>query len=207
MASAEHAHGSRNLLSSPGSNDRRTPEQIARESAMGEVSDVLLNLEHTIARSKKAIERSRTSGGNPNVERAEAQTFLNKLFRCYGSDRQAVGALFESFTASASFMDLHWPATVIVEMKAPGVSLQKAQDQRQRSWQESSDSANGIPAARWVVLGNVQQFEVWEPGRFPTEPRALFALDEIQRFTMQIVWCLFAGEIHHNPVNRAELTL
>lgn len=32
----------------------RSAEQVARERAMGEVSDVLLNLDHTIARAKKA---------------------------------------------------------------------------------------------------------------------------------------------------------
>lgn len=185
--------------------------------------------------------------GYSGSEKAEAQTFLNELFECYGSNRQAVGARFEDFTSSAGFMDLHWPGTLIVEMKAPGVPLLKAQDQRQRYWQESSDSANGIPAARWVLLCNFQQFEIWEPGRFPTEPRAVFALDElpdrydallflqspntepvfaehrrsltteavthiaelygsladrgaapideIQRFTMQMVWCLFAEDL------------
>lgn len=32
----------------------RTAEQVARERVMGEVSDVLLNLDHTITRAKKA---------------------------------------------------------------------------------------------------------------------------------------------------------
>lgn len=32
----------------------RTAAQVARERAMGEVSDVLLNLDHTITRAKKA---------------------------------------------------------------------------------------------------------------------------------------------------------
>lgn len=57
------------------------------------------------------------------TERAEAQTFLNELFACYGSDRSAAGAHFEDFKSSAGFMDLHWPGTCIVEMKAPQVPL------------------------------------------------------------------------------------
>ena len=52
-------------------------------------------------------------------EKAEAQTFLNELFACYGSDRKEVGALFEDFKSSAGFMDLHWPGICIVEMKRP----------------------------------------------------------------------------------------
>ena len=41
------------------------------------------------------------------TEKAEAQTFLNQLFACYGTDRNAVGAEFEDFRSSAGFMDLH----------------------------------------------------------------------------------------------------
>lgn len=33
---------------------RRTAAQVSRERALGETSDVLLNLDHTIARAKKA---------------------------------------------------------------------------------------------------------------------------------------------------------
>lgn len=84
-------------------------------------------------------------------ERAEAQTFLNELFRCYGSDRTEVGAKFEHFTESAGFMDLFWPGHLIVEMKAPHVAIEKAADQRVRYWQESSDSANNIPAATRLI--------------------------------------------------------
>jgi hypothetical protein len=181
------------------------------------------------------------------TERAEAQSFLNELFAAYGSDRRDVGALFEDFTSSAGFMDLHWPGILIVEMKAPHVPLEKAKDQRQRYWQESSNSAEGIPAARYVIACNFGEFEIWEPGRFPNDARIRFPLselvdrydsllflqsqssepvfsehrraltteaaqhiaelytsladraaapiDEIQRFTMQLVWCLFAEDL------------
>ncbi len=185
--------------------------------------------------------------GYAGSEKAEAQTFLNELFAAYGTDRSEVGALFEDFKSSAGFMDLHWPGTLIVEMKAPSVSLEKAKDQRRRYWQESSDSAQDIPAARFVIACNFLEFEIWEPGRFPNEARISFPLtelpdrydsllflqsrssepvfsehrrtltaeaakhiaelytsladraaapiDEIQRFTMQLVWCLFAEDL------------
>lgn len=45
-------------MSIPASADNhRTAEGAAREAARTEVSDVLLNLEHTLARSKKALAR------------------------------------------------------------------------------------------------------------------------------------------------------
>lgn len=186
-------------------------------------------------------------GSYAGSEKSEAQTFLNELFDAYGTDRKAAGAKFEDFKSSAGFMDLHWPGHLIVEMKKPGVPLAKADDQRIRYWQESSDAAEGVPAARWVVLCNFHEFEVWEPGRFPKEPRLRLTLDqlpdrfeaflflqqgqiepvfneqrreltaeaaehvaqlytsladrgaapveEIQRFTMQLVWCMFAEDL------------
>ncbi|MEO7373028.1 MAG: hypothetical protein ABIW36_03850 [Terrimesophilobacter sp.] len=50
--------------------NQRSPEQVAHEQALGEISDVMLNLEHTIVRAKKALVRVRKSGGDNNVELA-----------------------------------------------------------------------------------------------------------------------------------------
>lgn len=52
------------------SQGERSAEQAAHERALGEISDVMLNLEHTIARAKKALTRVRKSGGDNNVELA-----------------------------------------------------------------------------------------------------------------------------------------
>lgn len=50
--------------------NERSPEQVAHEHALSEISDVMLNLEHTITRAKKALIRVRKSGGDNNVELA-----------------------------------------------------------------------------------------------------------------------------------------
>ncbi len=105
--------------------------------------------------------------GYAGSEKAEAQTFLNELFAAYGTDRLAAGALFEGFKSSAGFMDLHWPGQLIVEMKKPGVPLAKADDQRIRYWQESSDASQGVPAARFVLLCNFHELEIWGRDAFP----------------------------------------
>ncbi|WP_007024684.1 DNA methyltransferase [Saccharomonospora iraqiensis] len=112
-------------------------------------------------------------------EKAEAQTFLNQLFECYGSDRSEAGAKFEDFKSSAGFMDLHWPGVCIVEMKAPHVSVSSARDQVKRYWEESADEEKDIPTARWVILCNFKEFEIWDPGRFPKSPRATFSLEAL----------------------------
>jgi MmeI, N-terminal domain len=51
-------------------------------------------------------------------ERSEAQTFLNDLFSCYGMDRAEV-ARFEEQSGEGGFVDLVWPGTCLIEMKAP----------------------------------------------------------------------------------------
>jgi hypothetical protein len=181
------------------------------------------------------------------TEKSEAQTFLNELFTCYGTDRREVGARFEDFAAMAGFMDLHWPGVCIIEMKRPGVVLDTVRGQVERYRLESSDPANDIPAARYVVICSFQKFEIWQPGEFPKAPRAVLDLvdlpdrydvlnflvgpnvepsfvahdreltkeaagfvaqvyeslvdrvaapaQDIQRFIMQSVWCMFAEDL------------
>lgn len=181
------------------------------------------------------------------TEKSEAQTYLNELFACYGTDRREVGARFEDFKAMAGFMDLHWPGVCIIEMKRPGVVLDTVRGQVERYRLESSDPANDVPAARYVVVCSFQKLEIWQPGEYPKAPRAVLDLTElpdrydvlnflvgpnvepsfvahdreltkeaagfvaqvyeslvdrvaapaqdIQRFVMQSVWCMFAEDL------------
>lgn len=59
----------------------RSQDQVAHERAMGEVSDVLLNVEHSLTRAKKALKVVAKVGGEPNVELAlsDAVRDLEKL--------------------------------------------------------------------------------------------------------------------------------
>jgi hypothetical protein len=119
------------------------------------------------------------------TERSEAQTFLNELFACYGTDRHAAGAHFEDAHASVGIMDLYWSGSCIIEMKAPSQSGKLADHRKQALdyWRESSDVTAGVEAPPYVVLCAFQRFEVWVPGKFPTQPVAEFALAELpQRY-------------------------
>ncbi len=120
-------------------------------------------------------------GAYQGSEKAEAQTFLNELFECYGSNRQTVGAKFEDFKSSAGFMDLHWPGILIVEMKRPGVPVAPARDQVDRYWRESSDAKTDVGAANYVLVCNFHEFEIWQPGRFPKAPRFTVSLTDLHR--------------------------
>jgi hypothetical protein len=110
-------------------------------------------------------------------ERAEAQTFLNELFECYGSDRLGVGAQFEA-AQEGKFLDLIWPRHCIIEMKRPteAARLSRHRPQAHAYWERSADTAKNIPAPRWLVLCAFQEFEIWEPGAYPGEPRLTFGL-------------------------------
>lgn len=50
--------------------DDRSDEAIAMERAAGEISDVLLNLEHTVARAKRAVKTVSKDGVDTNAELA-----------------------------------------------------------------------------------------------------------------------------------------
>lgn len=114
------------------------------------------------------------------TERSEAQTFLNQLFACFGTDRRAAGAEFEFYVPSAGgFMDLHWPEVCLVEMKAPTVPVETAQRQVERYWRATSDLAGGRRAARFIVICNFRRFEVWEYGAYPDAPVAYFDLTDL----------------------------
>ncbi len=117
-------------------------------------------------------------GGYAGTERSEAQTFLNGLLECYGTDRRSEGARFEE-RSGGGFMDLFWPGVCIVEMKRPSESrrLHDHREQMLGYWQSSGTPAS--PAPRYVVLCSFHRFEVWEPGAVYTEPRVAFDLVEL----------------------------
>jgi hypothetical protein len=57
-------------MSEPAS--ERSDEQVAQERAMAQISDVLLNLEHTLARARKGHKVVAKDGANMNAELALA---------------------------------------------------------------------------------------------------------------------------------------
>lgn len=117
-------------------------------------------------------------------ERSEAQTFLTELFECYGQRLSDV-ATFERFQAGG-FVDLIWERVCIVEMKSASEArrLARHREQALNYWRQAADPDRNIPAPQYVVLCAFTRFEVWEPGRFPNEPRVTFDLEELpDRYT------------------------
>lgn len=61
----------------------RTPEQVRHEDASAHLSDVMLNVEHALARARKARKAVAKSGNEENIELALADcvTELEKVRR------------------------------------------------------------------------------------------------------------------------------
>jgi len=135
-----------------------------------------LNGEQIAANVRELAEKWAAYDGG---ERAEAQTFLNELFAAYGTDRREAGARFEDpQPMSGGIMDCRWPPHVIFEMKRPSETSRLAyhREQALRYWRHSADVETGEAATRFVVLCSFQRLEIWEPGRFPNDPRKVVDL-------------------------------
>lgn len=143
-----------------------------------DASKVILSGAEIQGRLRAFVKRWETFAG---TERAEAQTFLNELFACYGQDRRDSGAIFEDAKTADGIMDLYWPDKLIVEMKRPeqAEKLQQHRKQALDYWHSSADITHERPAPQYVVLCAFQSFEVWEPGKYPNSPRATFKLNEL----------------------------
>ena len=113
-------------------------------------------------------------------EKGEAQIFLNEFFSCFSPDL-ADQAQFELFKSDSGFMDCVIPGTVIIEMKSSKEAerLDKHRRQLLDYWTKSADPAKDQPAPQYAVLCAFRRFEIWEPGRFPTEPRLVIDLDDL----------------------------
>lgn len=112
-------------------------------------------------------------------ERSEAQTFLNELFACFGTQRRDV-ATFEE-PQEGRFMDCIWPRTCLIEMKRPSEAARLDRHRKQAFgyWTKAADAANNVPAPRFLVLCAFQRFEIWEPGAYPAAPRATIDLEQL----------------------------
>jgi len=81
------------------------------------------------ARAAAFVQRHKAA----RYEKGETQTFYNEFFACFGIDRKQVAA-YEQRVRNlpgdrAGFIDLFWPATLIVEQKSAGLDLRKASEQ------------------------------------------------------------------------------
>jgi hypothetical protein len=119
--------------------------------------------------------------GYDRSEREGAQSFWGELLASYGVDWKEDEARFEYYRPGHGFIDVFKQGEYLVEMKEPYQAdrLDKHRPQARSYWEHSADDEKGIPAPRYMVLCAFHRFEVWEPGRYPSKPRATFTLPEL----------------------------
>lgn len=66
-------------------------------------------------------------------------------------------------------------------MKAPKEAKQLAKHRKQAFdyWSQAADPEAGVPAPRYVVICAFRRLEIWEPGAFPSQPRAVLDLIDL----------------------------
>ncbi len=103
-------------------------------------------------------------------EQAEKQTFWNEFFNVFGVPRRAVASFEEpvkNLSGDYGYIDLFWPAKVLVEHKSRGKDLSKAESQAFRYIQDLAREGrtDGIP--RYVIVSDFARI---------TRPRLSFTL-------------------------------
>lgn len=135
---------------------------------------------------KSLLDFSRKWEDFEGTERTASQTFLNGLIAAYTGkpDVFEAGARFEEFGSrdeGAGYMDLYWPNKVIFEMKRPSETnhLDRHRSQALEYWRNSANSEKGVSAPPFLVICSFQEFEIWQPGKFPNTPVDRFRLEEL----------------------------
>jgi len=57
--------------------------------------------------------------------------------------------------------------------------LAKHRGQAFTYWREAAGATKGQPAPRYVVICAFRKLEIWEPGSYPTAPRAVLDLIDL----------------------------
>lgn len=92
-------------------------------------------------------------------EVADSQTFWDKLFQCYGTNRREVAKYekkIRKLDGNIGKIDLLWPGKVGVEQKSRGKSLEAAKDQLSNYIERLKPSER----PRWAVVCDFARFEV-----------------------------------------------
>ncbi|MFN7311499.1 MAG: DNA methyltransferase [Vampirovibrionales bacterium] len=104
-------------------------------------------------------------------ERAEAQSFLNRFFQCFGYDGVLeAGGRFEvpvkgaSLLENKGFFDCLFEDVVLIEMKSIDKSLSKYYPQLRQYWMQS------IPKPKYAILCNFKEFWIYDFNTQMEEP-------------------------------------
>jgi hypothetical protein len=139
-------------------------------------------------------------------EKGEAQTFLNEFFDCFSPSLKDE-VQFEKHQSEGGFIDCLIPDVAIIEMKSAKEAgrLKNHRKQALDYWKASADPDTDTAAPPYVVLCAFRRFEIWEPGRFPKQPRLTLDLDDLASHFDAFAFLLRREPIFH--ANDEEVTV
>jgi hypothetical protein len=122
----------------------------------------------------RAIAFSRDWKGTTS-EKSERQTFWNEFFDIFGIKRRTVAAFEEpvrKLSGNWGYIDLFWPARVLVEHKSAGQCLDKAHTQGMDYVRGLADSGRQGEVPRWLIVSDFQRIALHDLEAEPGSPEA-----------------------------------
>jgi hypothetical protein len=122
----------------------------------------------------RAIAFSRDWKGTTS-EKSERQTFWNEFFDIFGIRRRTVAAFEEpvrKLSGNWGYIDLFWPARVLVEHKSAGQCLDKAHAQGMDYVRGLIDSGRQGEVPRWLIVSDFQRIALHDLEAEPGSPEA-----------------------------------
>jgi hypothetical protein len=122
----------------------------------------------------RAIAFSRDWKGTTS-EKSERQTFWNEFFDIFGIKRRTVAAFEEpvrKLSGNWGYIDLFWPARVLVEHKSAGQCLDKAHAQGMDYVRGLVDSGRQGEVPRWLIVSDFQRVALHDLEAEPGSPEA-----------------------------------
>lgn len=107
----------------------------------------------------RAIGFSRDWKGTTS-EKSERQTFWNEFFNVFGVNRRTVASFEEpvrKLSGNWGYIDLFWPARVLVEHKSAGQDLDKAHAQGMDYIRALADSGRGKEVPRFLIVSDFKR--------------------------------------------------
>ena len=122
----------------------------------------------------RAIAFSRDWKGTTS-EKSERQSFWNEFFEVFGIRRRTVATFEEpvkKLSGNWGYIDLFWPAKVLIEHKSAGQDLDKAHAQGMDYMRGLTDSGRAREAPRWLIVSDFERIALHdlEPEQDPDLP-------------------------------------
>jgi N-6 DNA Methylase len=130
-------------------------------------------------------------------EIAEKQTFWNEFFNVFGIRRRVVASFeapVKNISGDYGFIDLFWPAKVLVEHKSFGKDLGKAESQAFRYIQDLAREGRTDEIPRYVIVSDFARIALHDLE--PNDPSGLPSIDNRRAATIEFPLAEFHKHIH-----------